>query len=362
MRGINWIKIAICMFEDEKMRLFDALEERDLIVYLWIRLLLQAGKVNDNGLIYLNENVPYTKEMLSVIFNRPLALVEKVLNLLESFGMIEIYENNIISICNWEKHQNIEGMKKVREINKERTRNCRARKKIEYKANSDNKTNNEGCNNNESKDNIENKDKHKNNIENKGSNKNNTDEKNFSNLNLSQMSNANVTEQKEKREKENKKKNLELDKKERELKAISKDTTSYSFFNNNNSKESKVNSEKVSRSYEDLKEKGYKLIRALEENNVKVKGLTLNWILELLAIHEEKYIIMAINIAIQRNKGEINYITGIVKNWLNEGYPKTYEEMEFKSSKEKQKLKFNNFEERTYDYKDLEERLLGWKE
>ena len=328
MKGIDWIKIAVCMFEDEKMRLFDALEERDIIVYLWLRLLLQAGKVNDNGLIYLNENVPYTKEMLAVLFNRPLNLVIKGLELLKSFGMIEIYENNVIWICNWEKHQNIEGMKKVREINKERTRNCRERKKIECKI-TDNKINNESCNN--------------------------------SNLNLSQICNGNVTEEKEKREKENKNKNLELDKKERELKGVSKNTSSYSFLNQNNFKVSKVKSEKVSRSYEDLKEKGYKLIRGLEEDKVKVKGLNLNWILERLAIHEEKYIIMAINIAIQRNKSEINYITGILKNWLSEGYPKTNEEMEFKSTKEKTKLKFNNFEGRAYDYDDLEERLLGWK-
>lgn len=328
MKGIDWIKITICMFEDEKMRLFDALEDRDLIVYLWLRLLLQAGKVNDNGLIYLNENVPYTKDMLAVLFNRPLALVEKVLDLLENFKMIEIYENNIIGICNWEKHQNIEGMKKVREINRERTRNCRERKKMEYKV-TENKTNKESGNN--------------------------------INLNLSQTCNGNVTEQKEKREKENKKKNLDLDKKERELKDVSEDTSGYSFLNQKNFEVSKVKSEKVSRSYEDLKEKGYKLIRGLEENNVIVKGLTLNWLLERLAIHEEKYVLMAIDAAIQRNKGDINYITGILKNWLSEGYPKTYEEMEFKGTKEKAKRKFNNFEGRAYDYEDLEERLLGWK-
>lgn len=222
MRGIDWIKIAICMFEDEKMRLFDAMEERDLIVYLWLRLLLQAGKVNDNGLIYLTENVPYTKEMLSVLFNRPINLVEKVLNLLESFGMIEIYENNIIRICNWEKHQNIEGMKKVREINKERTRKCRARKKNGYQVNDDNETDRESCygmkiedrtkDNAENKYNIKGKDynENKNNVENRGGNEDpsNADisyEKVPINLNLSRCCNANVTEQKEKREQENKK-------------------------------------------------------------------------------------------------------------------------------------------------------------
>ncbi|NRY63874.1 phage replisome organizer N-terminal domain-containing protein [Clostridium beijerinckii] len=383
MRGIDWIKIAICMFEDEKMRLFDAMEERDLIVYLWLRLLLQAGKVNDNGLIYLTENVPYTKEMLSVLFNRPKNLVEKVFNLLESFGMIEIYENNIIRICNWEKHQNIEGMKKVREINKERTRKCRARKKNGYQVNDDDEIDRESCysmkiedstkdkDNAENKYNIKSKDDHenKNIVKNRSGNEDSsdsdiTDEKVSINLNLSRCCNANVTEQKEKREQENKKKKLELDKEEKDLKSRVKEKTINTvrcMDSSNVSKESKVSLGKVSRSYEDLKDKGFKLIRELEEYEVNIKGLTLNWILERLSIHEEKYINMAINIAIQRNKYDINYITGILKNWLKEGYPKTYEEMEFESSKEKPKLRFNNFEARTYNYEDLEERLLGWR-
>jgi len=58
--------------------------------------------------------------MLSVLFNRPIEIIEEVFEILESFKMIEIYENNIIKICNWEKHQNIEGMRRVREGNKEK--------------------------------------------------------------------------------------------------------------------------------------------------------------------------------------------------------------------------------------------------
>lgn len=70
---------------------------------------------------------------------------------------------------------------------------------------------------------------------------------------------------------------------------------------------------------------------------------------------------MAMDIAIKRNKRDTNYISGILKNWLEEGYPKTYEEMEFGSLKEKSKLRFNNFEPRQYDYEELEKQLLGWK-
>lgn len=59
-----------------------------------------------------------------------------------------------------------------------------------------------------------------------------------------------------------------------------------------------------------------------------------------------------------------------LKNWLKEGYPKDYEDMEFNdcdagnssSVKEKPKLRFINFEPRQYDYDDLEKKLLGWTE
>lgn len=221
--------------------------------------------------------------------------------------MIEIYENGIIKICNWEKHQNIEGMKRVRESTKERVKKYREKKKVDNKASDKNedyeakheKSNNEGK---------------------------------VCNLNASRVCNANVTHKKEKREEENKnqKKNLEEER----------------FFSMSSGK---------------LEINGLKLIKSLKDTKVNIKGLTLEWVLDALSIHEEKYIKMAMDIAIKRDKKDTNYIAGILKNWLEEGYPKTYEEMEFGSSKEKPKLRFNNFEPRQYDYEELEKQLLGWK-
>ena len=43
--------------------------------------------------------------------------------------MIEIDADNIIKILNWDKHQNIEGMERVREQTKRRVENHRERKK-----------------------------------------------------------------------------------------------------------------------------------------------------------------------------------------------------------------------------------------
>lgn len=129
MAEIKWIKITTNMFDDEKIKLIDAMPERDTIHYIWIRLLVQAGKTNAHGYIFLNENVPYTDEMLATIFNRPLNSVRLALQTLSNFGMIQVQEDKLIQIVNWEKHQNVEGMDKVREQNRLRKQKQRAKKK-----------------------------------------------------------------------------------------------------------------------------------------------------------------------------------------------------------------------------------------
>ena len=130
MADIKWIKIKTDMFEDEKIKLIDALPERDTIHYIWLRLLVQAGKTNASGYIFLNENVPYTEEMLSTIFCRPLNSIRLALSTLSNFGMIEIKEDKIIKITNWEKHQNVEGMERVREQGRIRAQRKREKDKL----------------------------------------------------------------------------------------------------------------------------------------------------------------------------------------------------------------------------------------
>lgn len=130
MAEIKWIKITTNMFDDEKIKLIDAMPERDTIFYIWIRLLVQAGKTNAGGYIFLTEKVPYNEEMLSTIFNRQLSSIRLALQTLRNFGMIELDENNLIKIANWEKHQNIIGMDKVREQTKNRVAKYREKQKL----------------------------------------------------------------------------------------------------------------------------------------------------------------------------------------------------------------------------------------
>ena len=130
MSDVKWIKLSMKMFEDEKIKLIEHMPEADTMLVIWIKLLSQAGKSNDNGYIYLSENIPYTDEMLSTIFNRPLNVVRMALGVFRQFGMIEIDEDNFISICNWEKHQNVAGLDKIREQTRQRVAKYRESKKL----------------------------------------------------------------------------------------------------------------------------------------------------------------------------------------------------------------------------------------
>lgn len=131
MPDVKWIKLSTNMFEDEKIRLIETMPDADTILVIWVKLLAQAGKTNASGYIYLSENIPYTEEMLATIFNRPISTLRLALNTFKQFGMIEINEDNFISISNWEKHQNLAGLEKIRQQTRERVAKHREQKKLE---------------------------------------------------------------------------------------------------------------------------------------------------------------------------------------------------------------------------------------
>ena len=131
MAEIKWIKITTDIFDDEKIKVIEKMPEGDTMLVIWLKLLTLAGKKNNHGMVYLTDNIPYTPEILSDIFNRESRLISLALNTFVSFGMVEI-ENDIISVLNWDKHQNIEGMEKIRKQNRVRQAKYRQRKQLEH--------------------------------------------------------------------------------------------------------------------------------------------------------------------------------------------------------------------------------------
>ena len=112
MAEMQWIKLRIDMFDDEKIKIIQSMPDGDALLVVWIRLIALAGKCNANGLVLVEDEFPYTDEMLSVIFNKPLQTVKLALATFEKFRMIESTTKGIY-ITNFDKHQNIEGMDKM---------------------------------------------------------------------------------------------------------------------------------------------------------------------------------------------------------------------------------------------------------
>ena len=300
MSDIKWIKLSTYMHDDEKMRLMDAMPERDTVHYVWIRLLIQTGKTNANGLLYLNENIPYTDEMLSILFCRPLASIRLALKVLSDFQMIEIAEDNIIKIVNWDKHQNVEGMDKVREKNRKRVQNHREKKKQLEAA-----TGESGEISTELEDNE------------CGITKNSCNA-------TEDKSNVTVTEQ-NKRETKNKKEIKNENKKDREKVNTCEERKDLNF-QESEQVESYISQSKTTtiddnKKLEDISTKCIELAKYAETITGIPNVLNLGALKLAISMHGEQYVKMAIDIALKANKPNMTYIDGILKNWRREGYP-----------------------------------------
>lgn len=131
---IKWIKIATNIFSDEKVLLIEQMPDADTILVIWFKLLCMAGRENNCGVFIMGGKIPYTDEMLATIFRRPLPTIRLALSTFESFGMIEIIEDSIgkeiYTIPNWEKHQNTEGLKKIREQTRKRVAKHRENQRL----------------------------------------------------------------------------------------------------------------------------------------------------------------------------------------------------------------------------------------
>lgn len=129
MADVKWIKLATDIFDNRKIKLIEKMPEGDSIIVIWLKLLCIAGTVNDSGLVYLTREVPYTDEMLSAIFDRPLTTVRLALQTFERFDMIETV-NDILLLPSWEKYQNVDGLEKVRVQTRERVARHRETQKL----------------------------------------------------------------------------------------------------------------------------------------------------------------------------------------------------------------------------------------
>jgi predicted phage replisome organizer len=127
--AVKWIKISTSMFDDEKIRYLEQMPEADSILAIWVKLLVLAGQKNAGGEIYLNDEMPYTDEMLAAIFHRKVNTVRLALEAFQKLRMIEIKADRTISICNWGKHQHLDGLERIKFLAGERQKRYRLKQR-----------------------------------------------------------------------------------------------------------------------------------------------------------------------------------------------------------------------------------------
>ena len=148
---VSWIKLQTNIFDDDKISLIEQMPSGESIILIWIRLICLAGKINDRGLIYLTPKIPYTIETLSKVFRKDFSIIKNALEVFIDLEMITIFEDGKMALLNWEKHQNIDGLEKIRKDTRNRVRRHREKQKMLHVTkgdpHNDNKINElEGCN------------------------------------------------------------------------------------------------------------------------------------------------------------------------------------------------------------------------
>jgi predicted phage replisome organizer len=128
MAEVKWIKLTTDMFDNRKIRHLRRLPEGNNIVLIWVMLLTMAGRCNSGGMIFLTENVPYTPKMLADELDFEENTVLLALDALERLDMI-LMDEGVFAIAGWEEYQNIDGMDKIREQNRDRKRLQRERQR-----------------------------------------------------------------------------------------------------------------------------------------------------------------------------------------------------------------------------------------
>ena len=129
MSEVKWIKIVTDIFDNKKIKQIEKIPNGDTILVIWFKLIVLAGVTNDDGLVYITDEIPYNSETLSNEFNKPLNEIKIALDIFQKFKMIEIIDD-FIRLKNWQQYQNVDGLEKIREQTRLRVQKHRENQRL----------------------------------------------------------------------------------------------------------------------------------------------------------------------------------------------------------------------------------------
>ncbi|MBS7578383.1 MULTISPECIES: phage replisome organizer N-terminal domain-containing protein [unclassified Enterococcus] len=128
MADVSWIKLSTGLPDNKKIKRIRKLPDGDKIILFWVFLLARAGESNQSGGLFLTETLPYSEEDLAADFDFSIELTNFALLTLEKYGMITRYDE-VLFIKNWEEHQSVDSMEKLKEQNRLRQAKYREKQK-----------------------------------------------------------------------------------------------------------------------------------------------------------------------------------------------------------------------------------------
>ena len=135
MAEVKWIKLKVGMFDGMSFKKIKKAKIggesfRDKLTAVWFELMDFAGRCNHDGAFISPREIPF-KELsdIAVMIDRD----EEELRLCMSFfineGMISVVDD-VYMLSNWSEYQNIEGMEKIREQNRQRQAKFKEKRKM----------------------------------------------------------------------------------------------------------------------------------------------------------------------------------------------------------------------------------------
>lgn len=102
--GMKWIKLATNIFDQGKIKLIMKMPAGDTIIAIWLQILTHCGKECQDGILRISSDVPYTSDMLAMIFGREPATTKLALETFQRLKMIEVIDG-VYCLPNWSKYQ-----------------------------------------------------------------------------------------------------------------------------------------------------------------------------------------------------------------------------------------------------------------
>jgi predicted phage replisome organizer len=132
---VKWVKLKVGMFDGESFKKIKRAKIggqnfRDKLTAVWFELLDFAGKCNHAGAFINSREIPFVStDEIAIMIDREPEELDLCMQFFVNEGMVEIIDN-IYQLSNWTQYQNEDKLSQIREQNRIRQANFRAKKAL----------------------------------------------------------------------------------------------------------------------------------------------------------------------------------------------------------------------------------------